>query len=38
MRTIDREDVHGSFTHEEEVRGLHANMGNVETYSNGHRI
>jgi hypothetical protein len=35
MRTIDMEDYQGSFSHEEEVRGIHVNMGNVEIESNG---
>jgi len=29
------EDTQGSYNHEEEVRGLHVSMGNVETESNG---
>jgi hypothetical protein len=37
MRTRDMEDAQGSYNHEEEVRGLHVNMGNVETESNGRR-
>jgi hypothetical protein len=37
MRTRDMEDAQGSYIHEEEVKGLHVNMGNAETESNGHR-
>jgi len=37
MRTIDMEDSQGSYSHEEEVLGLHVSMGNVETESNGIR-
>jgi hypothetical protein len=37
MRTRDMEDAQGSYNHEEEVKGLHVSMGNVETESNGHR-
>jgi hypothetical protein len=28
----------GSYSHEEEVIGLHVSMGNAETGSNGHRV
>jgi hypothetical protein len=31
------EDAQGSYNHEEEIRGLHVSMGNVETESNGRR-
>jgi hypothetical protein len=31
MRTGVMEDAQGSYNHEEEVIGLHVNMGNVET-------
>ena len=31
MRTRDMKEAHGSYNHEEEVRGLHVNIGNVET-------
>jgi hypothetical protein len=31
------EDAQGSYSHEEEFRGLHVSMGNVETESNGRR-
>jgi hypothetical protein len=31
------EDSHGSYIHEEEMRGIHVNMGNAKTYSNGRR-
>jgi hypothetical protein len=37
MRTRDMEDSQGSYNHEDEVRGLHVNMGNAETESNGRR-
>jgi hypothetical protein len=37
MRIEVMEDAQGYYTHEEEVRGLHINMGNVETESNGRR-
>jgi hypothetical protein len=37
MRTRDMEDAQGSYNHEEEIRGLHVSMGNVETESNGRR-
>jgi hypothetical protein len=37
MRTKDMEDAQGSYNHEEEIIGLHVNMGNGETYSNGRR-
>jgi hypothetical protein len=30
-------EYEGSYNHEEEVIGLHVNMGNVETKSNGRR-
>jgi hypothetical protein len=33
----DMEDAQGSYIHEDEVKGLHVSMGNVETKSNGHR-
>jgi hypothetical protein len=38
MRTTYMEDAQGSYSHGYEVRGLHVNMKNVETYSNGCRI
>ena len=31
------EDAQEFYSHEEEIRGLHTNMGNVETESNGRR-
>jgi len=31
------EDTQGSYNHEDEIRGLHVSMGNVETESNGRR-
>ena len=31
------EDAQGFYSREEEIRGLHTNMGNVETESNGRR-
>jgi len=31
------DDAQGSYIHEEEIIGLHVNMGNVETKSNGRR-
>jgi hypothetical protein len=37
MRTRDMEDAQGFYSHEEEIGGLHASMGNVETESNGRR-
>jgi hypothetical protein len=37
MRTRDMEDAQGFYNHEEEIGGLHTNMGNVETESNGRR-
>jgi hypothetical protein len=37
MRTRDMEDAQGSYNHEDEIKGLHISMGNVETESNGHR-
>jgi hypothetical protein len=37
MRTTTMEDAQGSYNHEEEFRGLHVSMGNVETESNGRR-
>jgi hypothetical protein len=37
MRNRDMEDAQGYYNHEEEIIGLHVNMGNVETESNGRR-
>jgi hypothetical protein len=37
MRTTSMEDAQGSYSHEEEFKGLHVNMGNFETKSNGRR-
>jgi hypothetical protein len=37
MRTTHMEDAQGSYNHEKEVRGLHINLGNADTESNGHR-
>jgi hypothetical protein len=37
MRTIDMEDVEGSYNHEDEFMELHIILGNVEIESNGHR-
>jgi hypothetical protein len=37
MRNGDMEDAQGYYSHEEEVKGLHVSMENVETKSNGHR-
>jgi hypothetical protein len=37
MRNTFMEYALGSYNHEEEVIGLHVNMGNVETESNGRR-
>jgi hypothetical protein len=37
LRTISMEYAQGSYSHEEEFRGLHVSMGNVETKSNGRR-
>jgi hypothetical protein len=37
MRPIDIEDSQGSYSHEYEFIGLHVNMRNVETESNGRR-
>jgi hypothetical protein len=31
------EDSQGSHSHEEDIRGLHVNMGNVESESNARR-
>jgi hypothetical protein len=31
MRTRVMEDAQGSYNHEEEIKGLHINMGNVGT-------
>jgi hypothetical protein len=30
------EDTHGDYSHEYEIRGMYANMGNEGTNSNGH--
>jgi hypothetical protein len=37
MRTTVMEDAQGSYSHEEEFKGLHFSMGNVEIKSNGRR-
>jgi hypothetical protein len=37
MRTRVMEDAQGYYSHEEEIIGLHINMGNVEIESNGRR-
>ena len=37
MRTRVMENAQGSYNHEKEIRGLHVNMGNAETESNGRR-
>jgi hypothetical protein len=37
MRNRDMEDVKGYYSHEEEIIGLHVNMGNAKTESNGRR-
>jgi hypothetical protein len=37
MRIGVMEDSQGSYSHEEEFKVLHVNMGNDETYSNGRR-
>jgi hypothetical protein len=37
MRTIAMEYSQGPYSHREEFRGIHVNMGNVETKSNGRR-
>jgi len=37
MRTGVMKDSHGSYNHEEDIRGLHVIMGNVEIESNGRR-
>jgi hypothetical protein len=37
MKTTTMEDAQGSYNDEEEFKGLHVNMGNVETNSNGRR-
>jgi hypothetical protein len=37
MRTRDMEDAEGFYSHEEEIGGLHTNMGNVETEFDGRR-
>jgi len=31
------EDAQGSYSHEDEIKGLHVSMGNAETESNGRR-
>jgi hypothetical protein len=31
------EDAQGSYSHEEQIRGLHVNMGNAKTELNGRR-
>jgi hypothetical protein len=37
MTTTAMEDSKGSYIHEEEFIGMHVNMGNAETKSNGRR-
>jgi hypothetical protein len=37
MRTEVMEDAQGSYSYEEEIKGLHVIMGNVETKYNGRR-
>jgi hypothetical protein len=37
MRTGVMEYAQRSYIHEEEIKGMHVNMGNVETKSNGRR-
>jgi predicted RNase H-like nuclease (RuvC/YqgF family) len=37
MRTREMDDAQGSYNHEDEIKGLHISLGNVETESNGHR-
>jgi hypothetical protein len=37
MRTEFMEDAQGCYSHEEDIRGLHINMGNTEINSNGRR-
>ena len=37
MRSIEMEYDQGSYSHEEEFKGIHVSMGNVETKSNGRR-
>jgi methyl coenzyme M reductase gamma subunit len=37
MRTGVMEDAQGSYSHQEEIKGLHVSMENVETESNGRR-
>jgi hypothetical protein len=37
MRNVVMEYAQGSYNHEEEIRGLHVSMGNVEIDSNGRR-
>ena len=37
MRTEFMEDAQGCYSHEEDIRGLHINMGNDETKSNEER-
>jgi len=37
MRTRSLEDAQGTHSHEEEEKGLNINLGNEETWSNGHR-
>lgn len=31
MRTREMDDARGSYNHEDEIRGLHFSLGNVET-------
>jgi hypothetical protein len=37
MRTTAMKYAQGSYNHEKEFRGIHVNMGNIETKSNGRR-
>jgi hypothetical protein len=37
MRTRYMEDSQGFYNHEEKIIGLHTNMGNAKTESNGRR-
>jgi hypothetical protein len=37
MRNRDMDDAQGFYIHEEEIKGLHVNMGNAETESSGRK-
>jgi hypothetical protein len=37
MRTRDKDDTQGSYSHEDEIKGLHVSMGNAKAESNGCR-